>query len=197
MRNYYSSFINKYNINNESCKSYNNETLAIINPNHFRTGILMLVLFLIKKENIVIFGDSIPKGMNRKILGQKLCNAKVFYRFFPGATSRYFFHYIKPTLQDPQTDFHVTVLHMGLNDILNLGSFAETVSNSIFHNADQCKNHGVKGVSISSVACTTLLNFDIIMMCTMLYEINDKHLVITLLIVTTSQRQNFGKTAYT
>ena len=63
------------------------------------------------KRNIVIFGDSIPKGINRKILGQKLCNARVFYRFFPGATSRDFFHYIKPTLQDPQTNFGIAVLH--------------------------------------------------------------------------------------
>ena len=30
-----------------------------------------------EKRNIVIFGDNIPKGINRKMLGQKLCNAKV------------------------------------------------------------------------------------------------------------------------
>ena len=89
-------------------------------------------------------------------------NAKVFYRFFPGATSRDFFHYIKPTLQDPQTNFDIAVLHMGVNDILNLGSTAETVSNSILHIANQCRNYGVKQVSISSVACTTLLNSDLI-----------------------------------
>ena len=80
-----------------------------------------------EKRNIVIFGDSIPKRINRKILSQKLFNAKVFYRFFPGATSRDFFHYIKPTLQEPQTNFDIAVLHMGVNDILNLGSTAETV----------------------------------------------------------------------
>ena len=31
-----------------------------------------------EKRNIVIFGDSIPKGINRKILDQKLFNAKNF-----------------------------------------------------------------------------------------------------------------------
>ena len=91
-----------------------------------------------------------------------MLNAKVFYRFFPGATSRYFFHYIKPTLQDPQTNFNVAVIHMGVNDILNLGSTVETVSNNILHIANQCRNYGVKEVSISSVTCTTLLNSDII-----------------------------------
>ena len=96
------------------------------------------------------------------MLGQKLFNAKVFYRFFPGATSRDFFHYIKPTLQDPQTNFDIAVLHMGINDILHLGSTAETVSYSILHIANQCKNYGVKEFSISSVTCTTLLNSDLI-----------------------------------
>ena len=44
---------------------------------------LMLVLFLMKN------------GTLEFLLGQKLFNAKVFYRFFLGATSRDFFYYIK------------------------------------------------------------------------------------------------------
>ena len=61
-------------------------------------------------------------------------NAKIFYRFFfPDATLRDFFHYIKPTLQDPQTNFDIAVLNMGINDILNLGFTEETVWNSILH----------------------------------------------------------------
>ena len=51
---------------------------------------------------------------------------------------------------------------MGANDILNFGSTAETVSNSILHIANQCINYGAKEVSISSVTCTTLLNSDLI-----------------------------------
>ena len=51
---------------------------------------------------------------------------------------------------------------MGINDILNLGSTAETVSNSILHIANECKIYGVKVVAILSVTCTTLLNFDLI-----------------------------------
>ena len=51
---------------------------------------------------------------------------------------------------------------MSVNDILNLRSTAETVSNSILHIANQCRNYGVKEVSISSVTCTTLLNSDLI-----------------------------------
>ena len=89
-------------------------------------------------------------------------NAKVSYRFFTGATSRDFFHYIKPTLQDSKTNFDIAVLHMDVIDILNLGSTAETASNSILHIANQCKNYGVKDVSVSSATCTTLHNSDLI-----------------------------------
>ena len=45
-------------------------------------------------------------------------------------------------------DFDIVVLHIDINDILNLGSTGETVSNSILHIANQCKNYGVKEVSI-------------------------------------------------
>ena len=50
-----------------------------------------------EKQNIVIFGDSIPKGTNKKIVDQKLFNIKFLYSFLPGGTSRDFFHYIRPT----------------------------------------------------------------------------------------------------
>ena len=59
VRNYYSSFISKYNINScKSCKSYNSESLAIISHNHFEIADTASN----KKLNIVIIGDSIPKG---------------------------------------------------------------------------------------------------------------------------------------
>ena len=64
----------------------------------------------------------------------------------------------KSTLQDPQTDFDIAGLHMGINDILNLGSTAETVSNSILQITNQCRNYGVKEVSILSITYTTLVN---------------------------------------
>ena len=89
-------------------------------------------------------------------------NVTAFYRFFPGGTSTDFFHYIKLTLQDPQTNFDIAVLHMDVNDILNLGSTVETVSNSILHIVHQFKKYSVKDVPISSVTCTTLLNSDLI-----------------------------------
>ena len=113
-----------------------------------------------KEKNIIIYGDSIPKGINRNMLNRKLSNAKCFYKFFPGATSRDFYHYIKPALQNPQIEYDVAILHMGINDLLNLDSNAETISNSIMNIASQCKTFGVKDVIVSSITFTTLLTID-------------------------------------
>lgn len=113
-----------------------------------------------KDNNIIIYGDSIPKGINRNMLNRKLLNAKCFYKFFPGATSRDFYHYIKPALLNPEMEYNLAILHMGINDILNLDSNAETVANSIMNIASQCKTHGVKDVIVSSITFTSLLSID-------------------------------------
>ena len=71
---------------------------------------------------------------------------------------------LPPLPEISQTDFDIAVLHMAINDILNLGYTVETVSNSFLHTANQYKIMGVKEVSISSVTCTTPLSSDLIMM---------------------------------
>ena len=50
------------------------------------------------------------------------------------------------------------MLYIDINDILNIRSTVENVSDSILRIANQCKSYGVKEVSISSVTCSTLLN---------------------------------------
>ena len=58
---------------------------------------------------------------------------------------------MKLTLQNPETDFDIiAIVHMGINDILNLGSAVETVSNSVLHIANQCRNYGVKKAIVIS-----------------------------------------------
>ena len=47
-------------------------------------------------KNIVIFGDSIPKGINIWNLNTRLSTANCMCRFFGGATSKHFHHYIQP-----------------------------------------------------------------------------------------------------
>ena len=79
-----------------------------------------------QRKNVIIFGNSIPKGINAQPLNKKLIKSKAVCKFFPGATSKDFVHYIKPTLQE--NEFDTSILHMGVNDILKLGSNIDTVS---------------------------------------------------------------------
>ena len=57
-----------------------------------------------QKNNVVICGNSIPKGINTRLLNKKLIKSKAACKFFPGSTSKDFVHYIKPTLQENELD---------------------------------------------------------------------------------------------
>ena len=148
-----------------SWKTYYNKTMqppvSTIEDSHTNVSIASH-----KKGNILNFRDSEPNVINKKILYQKLFQAKDYYWFFASPTSIDFFHYKKPILSDPQTNFDIAVLHVGIYGILKLGSTVETVSIDILHIVNQCKNYGVNRFSISSVTCTTLLNSDV------MYDVN-------------------------
>ena len=75
---------------------------------------------IMQKKNVVIFGDSIPRGINMRLLKKKLIKSNVVCKFFPGATSKDFVHYIKSTLQE--NEFDTSILPMGVNDVLKLGN---------------------------------------------------------------------------
>ena len=51
-------------------------------------------------NNIVIFGDSVPKGINIRNLNTRLSTANCKCRFFGGATSKHFHQHILPTLNE-------------------------------------------------------------------------------------------------
>ena len=71
-----------------------------------------------EKRNVIIFGDSIPKGINTRLLNTNLIKSKAISKCFPGASSNDFIHYIKPTLQNSQNLFESAILCMGVNDLL-------------------------------------------------------------------------------
>ena len=48
-----------------------------------------------QKKNVVIFGDSIPNGINTRLLNKKLIKSKVVCKFFRGLTWKDFVHYAK------------------------------------------------------------------------------------------------------
>ena len=106
-------------------------------------------------NKIVIFGDSIPKGINIRNLNTRLSTANCKCRFFGGATSKHFHHYIQPTLKETNVKTDITVLQMGTNDILNAEADKDFIVESVIDIAKECARFDVKDVFVSSVTVNT------------------------------------------
>ena len=102
-------------------------------------------------NNIVIFGDSIPEGINIRNLNTRLSTANCKCRFFGGATSKHFHHYMQPMLNKKNVKTDIAVLHMGTNDILNAEGDKDLIAESIIDIAKEYVRLGVKDVFVSSV----------------------------------------------
>ena len=100
-----------------------------------------------KKRNVVIFGDSIPVGINTN-LNINLIRSKAFRNFFLGASSNNFINCIKPTLQNPENSYETAILHMGVNDLLKRGFYFDVVSNNIMNIANEYKTYGIKNIFV-------------------------------------------------
>ena len=96
-----------------------------------------------EKRNVIIFGDSITKGINTRLLNTNLMKSKAINKCFPGASSIDFIHYIKPTLQNSQNPFESAILHMGVSDLLKRDSNIDAVTNNM-KIASECKTYGIK-----------------------------------------------------
>ena len=103
-------------------------------------------------NNIVIFGDSIPKGMNIRNLNTRLSTANCKCRFFGGATSKD--HYIQPTLNGKNVKTDIAVLLMEAHDILKTEADKDLIAESVTDIAKECVRLGVKNVFVSSVTLT-------------------------------------------
>ena len=99
-------------------------------------------------NNIAVFGDNIPKGINIRNLNTRLSTANCKCRFFVGATSKHFHHYIQPTLNEKNVKTDIAVLHMGTNDILNAEGDKDVIAESVIDIAKECVRLGVKDVSL-------------------------------------------------
>ena len=106
-------------------------------------------------NNIVIFGDSIPKGINIWNLNTRLSTANCKCHFFGGATSKHFHHYIQPTLNEKSIKTDIAVLHMGTNNILNAEGDKDLIAESVIDIDKECVQLGVKDVFVSSVMVNT------------------------------------------
>ena len=73
-----------------------------------------------------------------------------------------FFHYIKPTLQNPENSFETVILHMGVHDLLKRNSYIDVVTNNIMNIANECKTYGIKNVFVSGLTINNRLHSDFI-----------------------------------
>ena len=63
---------------------------------------------------------------------------------------------MKPTLKE--NEFDTSILDMGANDVLKLGSNVDTVSKNIINTENHCNNFGVKQIIIFGSTLATRLN---------------------------------------
>ena len=91
----------------------------------------------------MIFGDSIPKGINIQNL-----NTRLSTEIASVVTSKYFGHYIQPTLNEKNTKTDIAVLHMGTNDLLNAEGNKDLIAEGVTDIAKERVRLGVKDVLV-------------------------------------------------
>ena len=115
-----------------------------------------------KKRNVVIFGDSIPKRINTRLLNNNFIRSKVSSKSFPGVSSNDFIHYVKPTLQNPENPFETAILHMGVNDLIKQGSNIDVITNTIMNFSNEYKTYGIKSMFILGFTINNRMHSDFI-----------------------------------
>ena len=82
-----------------------------------------------RSNNITIFRDSITNfsRYHKKIFNQNIDDRKARFKYFPCALSRNILHYVNPTLEE--SEFDVTIIHVGINDLLNWESDIDQINN--------------------------------------------------------------------
>ena len=106
-----------------------------------------------KQNRIIIFGDSIFRGIRVCEFNNEVKNSYAKFKTFPGSDSREVLHYVNPILESGNYDS--AVLYFGLNDLLQKAlSKSDTVENlieSIIKAAVKCTSHGVSKVFVSAI----------------------------------------------
>lgn len=102
------------------------------------------------KQNIVIFSDSIVKGIRPYEFNKYLTSGTAKFKSFPGATSKELLHYVEPTLE--QYSFNTAIIHVGVNDIIN--NTTDELSKNIERIAAKCTSFGITKIIISSIVFT-------------------------------------------
>ena len=106
-----------------------------------------------KQNRIIIFEDSIFRGIRVREFNNEIKNGYAKFKTFPGSDSREILHNVNPTVESDNYDS--AVLHFGVNDLLHKAlSKSDTVGNlieNIRKVANKCMSHGVSKVFVSAI----------------------------------------------
>ena len=113
-------------------------------------------------KQIIMFSDSIPKGIRIRKFNHYINNATAGQKSFPGATSKELSHYVVPTLQEGW--FNSALINIGINGILKnqSGSQCESFTRNILEISHKCKEHGVEEIIISSIVATENIDLNLL-----------------------------------
>ena len=103
-------------------------------------------------KGVVVFTDSMSKGIRVREFNNYFVNGTARFRRFPGSKSKQMLHYITPTLVD-DTPEHV-ILHVGRNNLptkKESPTKVEEIAQTIVDIGKKCILYGVKTVFISKV----------------------------------------------
>ena len=114
------------------------------------------------QRNILIFTDSIPKGIRIREFNSFINNGKTKMVSFPGATSNEILHYLDVHLTNSSTD--AVILHVGVNDLLEDNSQLkiENLGNNLRSMVEKCHTFGIKNVFISGLVYTTRIDLPVL-----------------------------------
>ena len=115
-----------------------------------------------KMKNVVIFSDSMVKGLKIKQFNSHIHDVTIYLKAFPGAKADQLNHHVKTSLEEYKYD--AIIIHAGKNDILR--SKGENEVNDIprikiMNIADTCRNYNISKIFISSIIRCSRMTVDI------------------------------------
>ena len=103
-------------------------------------------------RKVIIFGDSIPRGIRIHEFNSLVKKGYAKMKSFPGATSKELLHYVDPTLKDGI--YNTAIIHVGVNDLLNNKSTnkVDELVKNLESTAIKCISNGITKVVVSGIA---------------------------------------------
>ena len=113
-----------------------------------------------KKDNIALFSDSIPRGMNIKEINRQIQGGRIHVKAFPGAKSTQLNHYVTPTLEEYSYD--AAIIHVGINDILrSKHDELDKLPGNITKVGNTCQKYNIGKIYTSAILPSARTNINI------------------------------------